>query len=137
MAGLLALLAVSLWRGTPYFKAGRHLVLAERAMDRKDYKDASKHFAEVLKVSPAAQKVVLLGAKASLLAGDVTQANKFFKLRPTFDNNELFNEVNQLATHAGNAYENAERAAKLANANKDEEAAELMHKASAEYPAVF
>src|SRR5215813_13707142 len=50
--GLLLLLAGALWRGIPYFKAGRHLVLAERAMDRNDYTTARLHFAEVLKVSP-------------------------------------------------------------------------------------
>jgi hypothetical protein len=134
LAGLLLLLAGSLWRGLPYFKAGRHLVLAERAMDRKDYKTASAHFAEVLKVSPTEQKAVLLGAKANLMLGDVEGAQRFLKLRDNFEKNDLFTEVNALWNRALDAYEKGGRASKLADANQDEEAARLMREASNEYP---
>src|SRR5215813_6019519 len=134
MAGLLVLLAGSLWRGVPYFKAGQHLVLAERAMDRKDYKTASAQFAEVLKVSPKAQKVLLLGGKANLMSGDVRGAQKFLKQRETYDSNGLFIEVSRMWNRALNAYEKAEQAQKLAESHQDEEAAHLMREASNEYP---
>jgi hypothetical protein len=134
MAGLLLLLAGSLWRGLPYFKAGRHLVLAQRAMDRSDYKTASAHFAEVLKVSPTEQKVLLLGAKANLMIGDVAEAQKFLKQRGTYDSSDVFTEVNGMWSRAAEAYDKAAQAQKLAEAHQDEEAARLMHEASNEYP---
>jgi len=134
MAGLLLLLAGSLWRGVPYFKAGRHLVLAERAMDRNDYKTASAHFAEVLKVSPKAQKVLLLGAKANLMSGDIGGAQKFLNQRETYDSNELFMEVSGLWNRALNAYKKGVEAKKLYDSHQEEEAARLMHEASNEYP---
>jgi hypothetical protein len=134
LAGLLLFLAGSLWQGVPYFKAGRHLVLAERAMDRNDYRKASLQFAEVLKVSPSSQEVVLKGAKASLMAGDMAQAQKFLKLRKGYKQDALFTEVNGFWNRALDAYDKEARAAKLAQANKDEEAAQVMHQASNEYP---
>ena len=134
MAGLLLLLVAALWRGAPYFNAGRHLVLAERAMDRNDYQKARAEFAEVMKVSPQAQKVVLMGAKANLMAGDVEGAQKFLKLRETYEQNELFAEVNGKWNRAVDALNKAVAASKLVDAHNDEEAARLMHQASAEYP---
>jgi hypothetical protein len=134
MAGLLLLLAGSLWRGVPYFKAGRQLVLAQRAMDRGDYKTASTHFAEVLKVSPKEQKVLLMGAKANLMIGDVVSAAKFMRQRETYENSDLFTEVNGMGSRAADAYDKAIRARKLSDARQDEEAAHLMREASNEYP---
>ena len=134
LAGLLLLLGGSLLLGIPYFRAGRHLVLAERALDRKDYEKSDLQFAEVLRASPTNQKVVLLGAKASLMAGDIEQAQKFLKLRENYEPGEFFTEVNDMWNHALDANDKAGRAAKLAAANKDEEAAQLMHQASSEYP---
>jgi hypothetical protein len=134
LAGLLLFLAGSLWRGLPYFRAGRHLVLAERAMDKQDYQKAHTEFAEVLKSSPTEQKVVLLGAKANLMAGDVEGAQKFLNLRQQYESNELFAEVNAFWKRALDAFDKASRAGKLANADQDEDAARLMHEASAEYP---
>jgi hypothetical protein len=134
MAGLLLLLAGSLWRGVPYFKAGRHLVLAERAMDRGDYKTASTHFAEVLKVSPTEQKVLLMGAKANLMTGDVASADKFLKQRETYESSDLFAEVKGLWNHAVDAYEKAGKARTLYEAHDEEAAARLMREASNEYP---
>jgi hypothetical protein len=134
LAGLLLLLAGSLWQGVPYFRAGRHLVLAERAMDHNDYRKASLQFAEVLKISPTSQEVVLKGAKASLMAGDMMQAQKFLKLRQQYKQDALFTEVNNFWNRGLNAYQKEASAAKLAQENKDEEAAQLMHQASNEYP---
>jgi hypothetical protein len=134
LAGLLLLLVGSLWRGLPYFKAGHHLVLAERAMDKQDYRKAHAEFAEVLKASPTEQKVVLLGAKANLMVGDVEGAQKFLNLRQEYQNSDLFSEVNGFWKRALDALDKAERAMKLSEANKDEDAARLMHEASAEYP---
>jgi hypothetical protein len=132
--GLLLILGVALWQGVPYFKAGRHLVLAERALDRKDYQQARSHFAEVLKVGPTDQKVVLLGAKANLLAGDVVGAQNFLKLRPEYENNSLFTEVDGMWKRAGDAYDKATRANKLVESHQEEEAARVMREASNEYP---
>jgi len=134
MAGFLLLLVAALWRGAPYFRAGKHLVLAERAMDRRDYRAADSQFAEVLKVGPTAQKVVLNGAKASLLAGDAAQADKFLSRRERYEKNDLFNEVDAMWTRALDAFKKVEEAGKLAAAHRDDEAARLMHEASNEYP---
>lgn len=132
--GLLFLLGFALWRGTPYFKAGRHLVLAERAMDRKDYQQARTEFAEVLKVSPQEQRVLLLSAKACLLSGDLLGADAPLKLRKEYESNDLFNEVKGLLKRATGAYEKAAQASKLLEAHRDDEAVALMQQASNEYP---
>ena len=134
LAGLILMLAGSLWQGLPYFRAGRHLVLAERALDRKEYKTASAEFAEVLKVSPTAQRLVLEGAKTDLMLGDVNGAGKFLKQRQDYDRNDLFTEVNGMWDRALAAYDKAEKATKLSESHQDEEAARLMHEASNEYP---
>jgi hypothetical protein len=93
LAALLGLLAVALWTGRPYFTAGRHLMLAERALDQSDFATASVHFGEVLKVGPTDQKVVLLGAKASILSGDPEQGQSFLNQRDSFSMDGLFAEV--------------------------------------------
>jgi hypothetical protein len=134
MAGLLLLLAGSLWRGVPYFIAGRHLVLAERAMDRNDYKTARVHFAEVLKVSPTEQEVLLLGAKANLMTGDAEGAQKFLKQRGGYKSSDLFTEVDGMWNRAVDAYDKAVKAKKLYESRQEDEAARLMREASSEYP---
>jgi hypothetical protein len=134
LAGLLLVLSVALWRGLPYFKAGRHLVLAERALDRNDFQQARAHFAEVLKVGPTDQKVILLGAKANLRAGDIAGAQKFLNLRTEYESDSLFTEVNGTWKRAVAAYDKAASAQKLAESHQDQEAARLMHEASSEYP---
>jgi hypothetical protein len=134
LAGLLLLLGAALWRGVPYFKAGRHLVQAERAMDRRDYSAAAAHFQEVLKVHPTSQKVILLGAKAHLMIGDPAGAQNFLKLPEQFQSDDLFNEVNSLWKRALDANDKATQAAKLAESEQNEQAARLMHEASNEYP---
>jgi hypothetical protein len=134
LTGLLLLLAAALWRGLPYFQAGRHLVLAERAMDRQDYGTAASHFEQVLKVHPTGQKVVLLGAKANLLAGNLAGAQSFLKQRQQFQNDDLFTEVNSFWNRALDANDKATKASKLAESDQDEQAAQLMHEASNEYP---
>lgn len=134
LVGLLLFLGVALWRGIPYFKAGRHLVLAERAMDRKDYKQARAQFAEVLKVGPTDQKVILLGAKANLLAGDAAGAETFLRLRKEYETDDLFNEVNGLWKRAEGAYKKAANAATLIESHQEQEAARVLHEAASEYP---
>ena len=134
LAGLVLLLGAALWRGVPYFKAGRHLVQAERAMDRQDYSAAAAHFQEVLKVHPTSQKVVLLGAKANLMIGDPAGAQSFLKQRVEFQSDDLFNEVSSLWKRALDANDKATQASKLADSGQDEQAAKLMHQASNEYP---
>jgi hypothetical protein len=103
-------------------------------MDRRDYKNAAGHFAEVLKVSPTEQRVVLLGAKANLMSGNVAEAQKFLKLRENYEQDNLFAEVNGLWKHALDAYDKVQRASKLVDERQEEEAATLMHQASDEYP---
>ena len=58
-AALLLLLGFALYRGGPYFAAGRHLVQARRAMDGQHYDSAATHFAAVLPVKPTDQEVIL------------------------------------------------------------------------------
>jgi len=134
LAGLVLLLGAALWRGLPYFKAGRHLVQAERAMDRQDYSAAATHFQEVLKVHPTSQKVVLLGAKANLMIGDPAAAQAFLRQRQEFQSDDLFTEVSNFWKRALDANDKATQASKLADSGQDEQAAKLMHEASNEYP---
>jgi|SRR5215469_2892474 len=96
LSAVLVLLVIAWWHEGPYFRAGRHLALAQRAMEKQDYKTAARHFTEVLKVSPNEQKIILSGAKASLLAGDPATAQKFLDLRKDYESNEEFREVNDL-----------------------------------------
>lgn len=133
-AALLLLLGFALWRGAPYFTAGRQLVLARRAMERSDYQTASTHFAAVLPVKPTNQRVVLLGAKAALMAGDPATAYAFLELRSEFEKNDLFSEVKTLWDHAEDAVKKSDSAAALAKAHNNVDAARLMKEASTEYP---
>jgi hypothetical protein len=133
-AALLALLAFALWHGVPYFTAGRHLAQARRALDQNDYPAATTHFAGVLSVKPTDQEVVLLGAKANLMVGEVGGASSFLKLRPSFENNALFTEVNALWDHATAALAKGDSAAKLAQADRTAVGLRLMDEAAREYP---
>ena len=133
-AALLALLAFALWHGAPYFVAGRALAQARRAMERRDYQAATTHFALVLPVKPTEQDVVLLAAKANLMAGDVGGASAFLELRSTFPDNALFTEVNTLWEHATAALAKGDSAAKLAQANHTAEALRMMEQAAHQYP---
>src|SRR2546422_7449559 len=75
LAGAFLRLVFALWHGRSYFTAGRQLVLAERAMDRHDYAQAESRFAEVMKINPSEQEVLLLAAKADLMNGDIRAAS--------------------------------------------------------------
>lgn len=134
LAGLILFLGAALWRGLPYFRAGRHLMLAERAMNSQDYRAAASHFEQVLKVHPTSQKVILLGAKANLMIGDPATAQNFLKQRKEFQSDDLFTEVSNFWKRALDANDKATRASKLAESGQDEQAARLMHEASDEYP---
>jgi len=134
LAGLFLLLAVALWHGIPYFKAGRSLVLGERAIEHHDYRRATPYLEQVLQVSPSSQKAVLLAAKAYVLSGDIAGAQKTLDRRKQYEDDDLFKEVNGIWTRAANAIEKGAQAAKLSEQEKDEEAAELMQEAANEYP---
>lgn len=134
LVALLVLLAFALWHDVPYFAAGRHLAQARRALDRQDYQSATTHFAEVLPVKPTDQEVVLLGAKAYLMAGDASGAYAFLQLRSSFADDPLFTEVNTLWNRATDALKKADQAGKLAEANRSAEATRLMNEAAHEYP---
>lgn len=134
LAGLLVLLGLALWHGIPYFRAERSLVLGERAISDQKYAEAAAHLENVLKVAPTGQKAVLLATKAYLLAGDIQKAQAALGHRQSFEQNALFSEVNAFWTRAVEAYEKAEKASKLLEAKKYDEAAKLMSAASAEYP---
>jgi hypothetical protein len=134
LAGSLMLLAVALWHGRSYFTAGRQLVLAERAMDRHDYAQAEARFAEVLKINPSEQNVLLQAAKADLLNGDVMAAQRALKRRETYESSELFTEVDRTFTRAAKAWEKADEAGKLLEDKKPEEASKMMSEAAALYP---
>jgi tetratricopeptide (TPR) repeat protein len=136
-AGMVALLLVlgwALWLGRHHFPAGRHMVLAERAMDHGDYRHASDEFAQVLKLQPNIQKAVLLGAKADLLAGDPDSALHFFRGRTHLKHDALYNEVMALLKRSVDAVSKARRATELDSAGRWDEAARLMTEAAEEYP---
>jgi len=103
-------------------------------MDRHDYRTAAGHFAEVVKVKPTEQKVVLSGAKADLLTGDLSGAQQFLKMRQNYEADNLFEEVNGMWKRATDALDKEVEAGKLVESHQDEKAARLMHEASAEYP---
>jgi hypothetical protein len=134
LAGLLVLLAVALWTGRPYFTAGRHLVLAERALDQNDFATANFHFGEVLKVGPTSQKVVLLGVKAGFLSGDVEQGQRFLSQRDSFSEGALFTEVNELVDRVTDAFKKMTQAVAQDSLGHTQDAARLMNEASREYP---
>jgi tetratricopeptide (TPR) repeat protein len=133
-AALLLLLAFALYRGAPYFAAGRHLVQARRAMDNQKYDSAAIHFAAILPVKPTDQEVVLLGAKAHLMTGNIAGAQEFLTIREKYDDNALFQEVNSLWERAVKAWEKADSAGKLIQANQTAQANRLMIEAAREYP---
>ena len=134
LAGLFALLTVALFHGVPYFKAGRSLARGERALNRQDYQLATSELQQVLRVAPHSQKAILLAAKAAILNCDVAEAQKALDLRRTYEQNRLFKEVDGLWERAVKGYEDATNATKLGEDKHDEEAAQLMRKASQEYP---
>jgi tetratricopeptide (TPR) repeat protein len=134
LAGLFLLLGVALWHGIPYFKAGRSLVLGERAIEHHNYRQATPHLEQVLQVSPTGQKGVLLAAKAYVLSGDIENTQKTLNRRKEYENDDLFKEVNGIWTRASTAFEKGAQAAKLSEEEKDEEAAKLMQEATNEYP---
>jgi hypothetical protein len=134
LAGLLVLLVVALWNGRRYFAAGRHLVLAERAMDRSDFAAADLQFAEVLKVKPTKQRVILLGAKAGILSGDAAQGLSFLQQRDSFAMDELFTEVKGLWDGVSEAFSKVGQAVTQDSLGHVEEAARLMNEASRAYP---
>ena len=133
-AGLLVLLGIGLWHDGPYFAAGRHLAAARRDMDHNDYKSAATHFAQILPLKPTEQEVILLGAKADLMAGDVPGAAQFLDLREKYDDNALFKEVNGFWERVNRALVKADSARKLAEANHTAAASRLMDEAAKEYP---
>jgi DNA-directed RNA polymerase subunit RPC12/RpoP/tetratricopeptide (TPR) repeat protein len=133
-AALLLLLAFALWHGAAYFAAGRHLVQARNAMERQDYASATSHFAAILPVKPTDQEILLFGAKAYLMTGDVGGAQGFLGLRQSYDSNALFTEVKGFWDRANQAYAKADSAGKLAQASRNSEALRLMTEAANEYP---
>lgn len=134
LAGLIALLVVALVHGIPYFRAGRSLVRGERALNRSDFQTATTDLQQVLRVAPRSQKAILLAAKAAILNCDIGDAQKALNLRTSYEQNNLFTEVNGLWNHAAKGYEDAASATKLVEEKHDAEGARLMRQASAEYP---
>lgn len=135
LAGLLALLVVALVHGRVYFAAGRSLARGEKAIKRHDYRAASDELQKVLKVAPRSQKAILLAAKAAMMSCDMETAEKTLNLRPTYEQNALFREVNGQWGRAIKAYDDAVKASKLSEDGKhDAEAAQLMQQASGEFP---
>jgi tetratricopeptide (TPR) repeat protein len=139
LAGLVLLLIASLAHGRKYFQAGREMYIGEHLVSQGRYASALPHLQETLRIAPASDKASLLAAKAALLNGDVSSANKALQGHNggRFDNADKpeFKEVNSLWNRATSALEKAEQAAKLEEQDgKEIEAARLMHEAASAYP---
>lgn len=134
LAGLGVLLALALWNGRPYFRAGRSQVLGERLVSQGHYAEAIPLLQDTLKVAPQSQKAILLTAKAYLLLGEPGRGFDATRSRAEYDRNDLFNDVQGIFDRADRALGKADEAKKLADAKKYLEAAALMREAASLYP---
>lgn len=120
---LLELLAVSIGRAFPYFRAEAALVRAERLMERKEYARASPELGRVLETAPESRKALLLKIKADLLSDDVASAMKGVeKARSKKFEGGLIEEVNNLLDRVNKAYGEVAKVQELAKQDKEEEA---------------
>lgn len=133
-AGLLALLVVALVHSAPYFNAAKALVRGERLVNQKQYAAAGPLLEQTLKVAPAAQKPILLAAKAYLLSGQPVKADRILSLREKYEEGPLTTEVKALYERADRAIGKTREADQLQKEEKWEESAKAMHEAASLYP---
>lgn len=134
LAGLGLLLALALWNGRPYFRAGRSQVLGERLVSQGRYGEAIPHLQDTLRVAPQSQKAILLTAKSYLLIGEPGKGFDATRSRAEYDKSDLFNEVQGIFDRVDKALTKADEAKKLADERKYDAAARLMREAAALYP---
>ncbi|MBZ5562418.1 MAG: hypothetical protein LAP13_08345 [Acidobacteriia bacterium] len=136
LIGLLALLAVALVHGKPFFKAGKDLVISERLINARRYREAIPGLKATLAVAPDCEKCALLLAKADLLTGDALNAQKVLvsHREGRFEKSELADEVQTIFRRASQAFNKSSQAGKLYKDKKWDEAARLMREVVRLYP---
>lgn len=136
LAGLLLLLGFGLVRSVPFFRAGKALVRGERLVDARRYPEAIAPLQVTLAVAPNCEKAVLLLAKADLLSGRFNEANKVLTSHNEgrFKEEPLTGEVRQIYQRASKAVEKNNKAGKLYEQKKFDEAAREMREAAQLYP---
>jgi len=136
LGGLLALLAIALVHGRPFFKAGRELVKGERLINTRRYAEAIPGLKAARTVAPDCQKCALLLAKADLLSGDAPgaqQALLSFGL-DRLEKGALADEVQMIFLRAADAFAKSKQAGMLFKDKKWDEAARLARQAAQVYP---
>jgi hypothetical protein len=133
MLGLLILLAAALAHSVPYWRAGKDLVIGERLVQGRDYRQAVVPLHNVLKIAPESEKAILLLAKADILSGNPGEVGRLVSGRQ-FKDTPLFHEIDRLMGRVGKAFSKAEEAQKLAKQNRWNDAARAMHEAASFYP---
>jgi tetratricopeptide (TPR) repeat protein len=136
LVGLLALLAIALVHGKPFFQAGKDLVRSERLINARRYADAIPGLKATLAVAPDCEKCALLLAKADLLTGEALNAQQVLSShrQGRFEKGVLTDEVQKIYHRAAQAFGKANQAAKLYKEKKWDDAARLMREAASLYP---
>jgi hypothetical protein len=131
MAGLAAFAA---WHGWQYAESGIALANGQRFLAQERYGAAATEFHAVLEQGSESDRVLLLAAKAYLLAGDYEHARRLLNGHARFNyTGTLFFEVQGIWDRAVKAEDLAAEAEKLAPADPAAAAAK-MREAAAAYP---
>ncbi len=131
MAGLAAFAA---WHGWEYAESGIALANGQRFLAEKQYAQAATEFRSVLEQGSESDRVLLLTAKAYLLAGDYEHARLLLNGHAKFNyTGALFREVQDIWDRAVQAQDLAAEAEKLAPSDPASAAAK-MRQAAAAYP---
>ena len=139
LAGLLVLLALSLLHGRKYFQAGRSLYRGEQLVDERHYREAIPYLRSTVSIAPGSDKGVLLYAIACLRSGDAVDAWRALKNhrdgRFEDADDPLVKEAQELSERAGQAFDKAQEAYKLAGKpGHAAEAAQKIREAEQTYP---
>ena len=129
----LALLVFALAHGAKYFRTGRELYRGEKAVRAARYADAAKALKPVVDFAPECKKCALLYAKAALQLGDPHSAYEATDGK-TFEEDELFQEVNGTFAKFDRAAKMLEDAEKQADAGDEAAALKSLEAAKQEYP---
>lgn len=136
MAGLLALLAVSLIHGAKFFRTEKSLILAERLIDKHQYAAAVPLLEGVLPSAPGCEKCILLLAKSEMLIGNPASAYKALQSHQNgrFEKSRLASEVETISNRVAASYTKYKDAVDLENRHQWEAAARKMREAANGYP---
>jgi hypothetical protein len=133
LVAALLLLAVALANGGKYFKIGKDLYRGEKLISSGQYEKAEQQLKPVVAFAPACKKCALLLAKAALLAGDPQTAYEAAGGK-SFEEDELFREVNGIFERTSKALQLLKEGSDQADANKRDEALKSLQEAKRAYP---